>query len=100
MSTVPLPPPTELPWPTIHRWSLGGAVNTETLIDELSKALEWFAGSIVPMPIEIDAWLDSKGATLWGDYVISDDDGRKRAAEWLHREITSLFAHAHGARPK
>jgi len=47
----------------------------------------------IPTVEEIDAWLFDKGTTLWGDFIVSDDDGRRRAAEWMHGELTSLHAH-------
>jgi len=39
----------------------------------------------------IEAWLDSKHASLWSVYDIIQPDTKRQAAEWLRKEIQSLM---------
>lgn len=38
----------------------------------------------------IVGWLGEKRTTLWSTFAIDDDKGKKKAAEWLYKELESL----------
>lgn len=44
----------------------------------------------IPTVEQIDDFLFAKHVTLWQEFIIQDEKGRRKAAEWLHKEITNL----------
>lgn len=63
------------------------------------ETYEWFMFSKPIDPDEIELWnktleiatiadwLDTKGATLWADWIIEADDSRLSAAEWFFQQM-------------
>lgn len=40
---------------------------------------------------QVSAWLDTKGITLWGDYMITDPNSKRAAAKWFITQMDEFF---------
>lgn len=40
---------------------------------------------------EVREWLDTKGVSLWADWLITSDDGMDDAVEWFVQELRSFW---------
>lgn len=42
---------------------------------------------------DIMIWLEAKQSTLWADWMITEDDSRREAAEWFADQLASWGRH-------
>lgn len=42
---------------------------------------------------EVRDWLQSKGVSLWANWLITSDDGLEQAVDWFTRELCAFSSH-------
>lgn len=42
---------------------------------------------------EVQEWLDTKGTSLWANWLITSEDGMEEAVNWFVNELRSFWRH-------
>lgn len=50
---------------------------------------------------EVREWLDTKGVSLWADWLVTSEDGKEAAVNWFVNELRSFWKYRlHSRRTK